>query len=356
VKISIDLNAGAPQRSFELSFAAEELHKGWLTLAHPEGRNRTDRYLRRHPRPGSTQRVDPNRPQRIKDEPPKLTIPEHLARLRAAKSFSEPVPKASDQGEFMLEPYRLVITASDLVANLLRPAFHQGGLGGSRVFYLQDEPIDRHSYLCLTCQRANGNSRLDLQRLRFDVQADSARDAAGADLAAAGLEWAAAVVPLVEEGQALSATQIAQHDYDLRQILGRQMTEAMIPAYEGWFNDWDRHVAEAVAEHERRKLPYEVFYHNIVAIDGAGRITIVQFDTSLPAAAAMLAERGMVAAGVLDSGGSCAVYDVWLDAYLNHGWYFRQPRGAVITLEFAFPQRLPHPLAGSWVDRRGKLA
>jgi hypothetical protein len=161
-------------------------------------------------------------------------------------------------------------------------------------------------------------------------------------------------VPLVEEGRALTTAKIAQHDYDLRQILGRQLTEAMIPAYEGWFDHWDERVAAAVAQHEALQLPYEVFYHNIVALDAAGGLTILQFDTSLPAAARMLAERGMVAAGVLDSGGSCAVYDVWLDAYVNHGWYFRPPRGAIITLEFAFPQRLPHPLAGSWVERRGK--
>jgi hypothetical protein len=337
--------------------AADELAAGHLHLAYPEERNRTDRYMRRHgvrpAKDGTTwEPVDPNRPVRSPEEPPKIEIPAHLREMRRKRLIPAPIPAEDAEGTFNLEPTMIAVTISDLAANLLRPSFQQQGLGGNRLFYFKDEPIERKTYFCLCFFQEEGKpGRLECRQVRFDPGRDLALDPSGRDLVEEGLVWAAALVPLVMDGTPLQAVEIGQNDYDLRQILGRTTGEALRFAYEGWFDEWDARVARVVSEHSAGGRAFATFYHSIIAADASGGIHIRQGEGTLPGLAAALAEEGMVAAGLLDSGGSCALYDAWMASYLNHGWYFREPRGAILLFQLTPTQRLPIA-PKSWVGRR----
>jgi hypothetical protein len=184
--------------------------------------------------------------------------------------------------------------------------------------------------------------------VRFDAQNDRLLSSQGRDLLAEGLQWAAALVPLVRGGQAVPTVEIARNNYDLRQILGRDAVDEINLAYTGWPDRWDGLVGSLVNEHLAARRPFEVFYHSVLGIDRTGQIHIWQLDTDLPGLANLLASEGVEAAGLLDSGGSCALYDPWLGSYLNHGWYFREPRGAILLFELNSWERLPESRDGSW--------
>jgi hypothetical protein len=184
--------------------------------------------------------------------------------------------------------------------------------------------------------------------IRVDPAADSVFSVDGDDLAAKGLLWAATLVPLVKDSRPMSPAEIALDDYDLRQIFGRQAEEEINHAYAGWYADWSSRVAALTQDHIQRGRPFAVFYHSILALDCNGLIRILQLDGTLPELAESLAADGIVAAGLLDSGGSCALYDPWLGGYLNHGWYYREPRGAVLVFELKTRERIPEPRPGQW--------
>jgi hypothetical protein len=331
---------GSAERSAAVRIGRDELLAVHLSFADPGGRNRTGRFMRRHPVGGEV--VPPNRPVRSPDEPPKWSIPVHVAALRRADAIPAPVPVTRGADRFGEQPVLLAVPMSDLAANLLRPCFHRDGLGGHRIFHFEGEPLAGRPYWCACFFREGGGpGRLELRSVHFDAAADCALAAAGGDLTEVGLVWAAAMVPLVIGGRALSPVEIAVEDYDLRQLLGRDAEAAICYAYEGWYDRWADRVAEVLAEHANRGRPFAVFYHSILALDAAGDIHLRQVEGTLPGLATDLAREGMVAAGVLDSGGSCALYDPWLGAYLNHGWYFRESRGAVVVFQLRATQRVP---------------
>lgn len=339
------------ERDAAVEISPGELAAVHLHLAHPEGRNRTDRYMRRHG-PG----VDPNHPRRAAGEPPKLTIPEHLDRMvRSGIITRVDPPPAGGPEPWRAEPARVVVPVSDVVSNLLRPCFHRDTFGGHRLFHFADEPITARPYWCACYSRdPSGAGRVELRWVRFDPAADRAFDPAGADLLADGLVWAAALVPLVVDGRPLPTAEIAAHDYDLRQFLGRGSGDAIREAYAGWFDRWAERVAAAVARQEQAGEPFARFYHSVLGVDRAGTVHVRQTEADLPGLASDLAREGLWAAGLLDSGGSCAVYDAWLGGYVNHGWYFREPRGAVLVFELTTPQRVPRDEPGAWVRRRAQ--
>jgi hypothetical protein len=250
----------------------------------------------------------------------------------------------------------LAVPVSDVVANLMRPAFHRDGLGPHRLFFYEDEPIERLDYWCACLlERGGGQPRLEMRWVRFDPAGDRALDGDGRDLLSDGLVWAVALVPLVVGSNPLDAVAIAQRDYDLRQVLGREAEPIIRYVYEG-FGDgrWNARVAEVVSAHEQSGRPFATFYHSVLALDRDGNVLIRQVEGTLPGLALRLAADGIVHAGLLDSGGSCALYDVWLDSYLNHGWYFREPRGAILVFELTSTQRLPLDKPGAWIQRRRK--
>ena len=354
MKLTIEIADSTPgSREAELRFAADELAAVHLHLAFPEGRNRSGLYMRRHAhRPDEP--VGPDRPLQSPHEPPKLSIAEHVEQMRRANLVSLGTPPAPEARQgYAEEPAMLAVPVSDLVANLLRPCFHRHGLGGHRLFYLDEEPIERRTYFCL-CFFADRNQRprLEFRHVRFDRQTDRALDVAGDDLLDEGLVWAAALVPLVVDGEALSAVRIAQGDYDLRQIVGRRNEGPIRYAYQGWFDQWDARVQEVVSEHQRSGRSMATFYHSVLGIDAAGGVLVRQKEATLPDLACSLQSEGMVAAGLLDSGGSSAIYDVWSAGYLNHGWYHRQPRGAILLFELCWTRRLPEHWPESWTQRR----
>jgi hypothetical protein len=354
MRITLQLGEeGLSDRRADLKISSKELTIVHLHLAYPESRNRTGRYMRRHPRhPG--EKVNPNEPLRSSDEPKKLPIPAHLEemyRLGIIPNWSGPVRNNSDT--YRLESAMIAVPISDLVANLLRPCFHRSGLERYRLFYFEDEPIDRRDYFCACFFHPSAKAgHLQLRQVRFDTVNDSVLDPySGQDLLEEGLIWAAAIVPLVIDKEPLSALQIAQNDYDLRQLLGRKAEEPIKYAYKGWFDQWNQRVAEVVAQHEREKKPFATFYHSIIAMDEEGQIHIRQQEGALPELAESLKAEGMIAAGILDSGGSCALYDVWVGNYLNHSWYFREARGAIIVFQLNTKLRIPLD-EKSWIHQR----
>ena len=360
MRLSIELAGSSPHaREAELRLDADELDAVHLHLAFPEKRNRTGLYMRRHAH-APDEPVGPNQPLRSSDEPPKLTIPEHVEQMDRQKRIARGAPVRPGiglQAKLPQEPAMLVVPISDLVANLLRPCFHRDGWPGPRLFHLDEEPIHTRTYFCLCCfadSEKHRPPRLAFRHVRFDCELDRALDAAGADLLDEGLVWAAAVVPLVADGRALPIVEIARADYDLRQIVGRHNETPIRHAYEGWFDEWDDRVEKLVAAHQRIGRPFETFYHSVLGIDAAGNFLIRQKEAALPDLASSLESEGIVAAGLLDSGGSPAIYDVWSAGYLNHGWYYREPRGAILLFELTWTRRLPDHTPDSWVCRRAR--
>jgi len=357
--------AGATKnaRAAELRLDAAELAAVHLHLAFPEKRNRSGLYMRRHAHTPE-EPVGPNEPLRSPDEPPKLTIPEHVEQMDRQARIELGAPGGPAPGlpaRAPQEPAMLVVPISDLVANLLRPCFHRDGWPGPRLFFLDEEPIHRRTYFCLCCFDGTEGAgaprplgRLAFRHVRFDTELDLALDVSGANLLDEGLVWAAAVVPLVVDGRALPVVEIARADYDLRQIVGRHNEPPIRHAYAGWFEEWDDRVEEIVAAHQRIRRPFETFYHSALGIDSDGNVLIRQREATLPELASSLADEGMVGAGLLDSGGSAAIYDVWSASYLNHGWYYREPRGAILLFELTWTRHLPDHTPDSWVCRRAR--
>jgi hypothetical protein len=357
LKLSLEIAGSTPSsREALLRFDADELVAVHLHLAFPERRNRTGLYMRRHAhRPDEP--VGPNHPLRSPQEPPKLSMAQHVEQMRRAGLISLAVPPPAAQRQTHAEERAMIaVGIADLVANLLRPCFHRARLGEDRLFYLEEEPIDERTYDCLCCfAPENGPVRLQFRRVQFDRKADRALDASGSDLLDEGLVWAAALVPLVAGGRPLGPVPIARGDYDLRQIVGRANEDPIRHANQGWFDRWDDRVDEIVSSHEQTGRPWETFYHSVLGLDAAGNVLIRQKEATLPDLANSLASEGIVAAGLLDSGGSSAIYDVWSASYLNHGWYYRRPRGAILLFELRWTRRLPEDWPGLWTQRRADV-
>ena len=362
-RIAIDIppSGSVGGRTADVRIRRSELARVHLHLAFPEQRNRTAFYLRRHVVGDESGAVGPNAPMRNEADPPKLTIPDHIEQMRNSGAIAAPTePRTLGVDRVMEEPTLLAVPISDLVANLLRPSFHRDGLGAKRVFHLADEPISRTDYFCVCFFADEGTGERPVRRglefrwLRFDTATDRVVDAGGRDLLDAGLVWAAAVVPLLVDGRPQPAIDIARYNYDLRQIIGREAEAEIRYAYEGWFDTWSRRVSEVVSRHDSVGRPYASFYHSILGLDLDGDVRLVQRDGTLPDIARELADEGLVAAGLLDSGGSCALYDPWTGAYLNHNWYFRERRGAVLVFELAGRERLPDNRPGAWIQRRSR--
>jgi hypothetical protein len=355
LKITLEIGmAESVERRADVRIRAGELSAVHLHLATPHQRNRTGLYMRRHTL-GRGRSVTPNEPLRAPEEPAKLTIPEHVEALRQMGVIRRPSAcQALGKEIFAEEPAMLAVPVSDVVANLMRPAFHRNGLGPYRLFFFEGEPIEHRIYWCACLvEGERGQSRLELRWLRFDPATDRVLGEDGRDLLKDGLVWAVALVPLVIDGSPLDAVTIAQHDYDLRQVLGRDAEAAIQYAYDG-FGDgrWNTRVAEVVSAHKRSARPFATFYHSLLALDREGNVLIRQVEGALPGLAIDLTAEGIVSAGLLDSGGSCSLYDVWLESYLNHSWYFREPRGAILVFELTPTQRLPQDKPGVWIQRR----
>ena len=356
MQITIEIGSGAlVQRKTRVTIRGEELARVHLHVTSAKERNRSAYYMRRHPIRGDEGVTPgPNSPLRTKLDKAKKPISKQIDAMRRTGLLPcIEGPFHVGMETYYTERSMLAVPISDLVANLLRPCFHRNKLGLHRLFYLEGEPITERTYRCL-CFFDREKDKVALRQVRFDPGADRAFDVSGADLLDEGLVWAAALVPLVVEGRALSPVEIAVQDYDLRQILGRNNDEQIAYAYEGWFDEWDRRVREAVSGHERQGNAFESFYHSYIGLDRDGNIFIGQQEATLPALARELADRGIVAAGILDSGGSCAIYDVWMASYLNHGWYFRENRGAILVFELLSSQRLPRD-DGTWIQHRRKV-
>jgi hypothetical protein len=286
-----------------------------------------------------------------------MTIPAHLEEMRRIGMI--PVHsslKHEGPDEFGMEASMIAVPIGDSVANLMRPCYHSLGLGKYKLFYLEDEPISTKDYWCVCFFRTKrGKAKLVLDRIRFDAEQDRALSLSKEDLVEQGLVWAASLVPLIANGRALSAVEIAQNNYDLRQIVGRGADEAIRYAYEGWFDQWDARVEKVVSDHIKSGAGFARYYHSILGLDESSNVYLYQIEGTLPDLANTLAREGIVAAGVLDSGGSCALYDVWMGSYLNHNWYFREPRGGILVFELSSYQRIPRSTPDSWFNRRRKV-
>jgi len=355
VKIEIQIGCtGMVNRTVSLLIEPTELNNVVFNVAFPEARNRSGFYMRRHAKLPETAGcfVGPNNPLRALGEPKKIPIREHLDRI----GLSLPSPsrfETPSSERFQTANTVIAIPASDTVANLLRPCFSRDGFGTRRLFFFEDEPVSKRNYSALCFfQGADRGLQLSILDVIFDNMEDTVKSLEGKDLATEGLNWAVSLVPLVKDGRPVSACEIAQNDYDLRHIFGSLASQEILSAYDVWYEGWNDRVCELVSEKMGDKTPFAVYYHSVIGIDQSGAVRIYQKDCSLPELALELAANGIVTAGLLDSGGSCAVYDNWLGGYLNHGWYFREPRGAILAFQLNALERIPEPNPGSWIQNR----
>lgn len=353
MKITLKIGAvSTDERTAIAEIDAQQLACVYLNVSFPEERNRSRLYIHR-----------PAKPDRQSKDRFKIPIKEHIAAMRAKPEGTGGIPSPTRptlhhtrRGTeiFGTVPAMLAVPISDLVANLLRPCFHRDRLGNYRLFYLQNEPIDKkQNYWCVCSFGDAKNYRgLQLREVRFDANKDTVFDnRTDRDLLnEESLTWAAALVPLVIDGRPLSAVEIAQNNYDLRQIFGLDDSyETTINyIYDGWFDEWNSRVEEKVLQHENSGRPFATFYHSILALDEHNNVNIWQIEGTLPELAKKLVKKGMVNAGLLDSGGSCAMYDVWMGTYLNHGWYYRESRGSILVFELKSHERYPMDAEDVW--------
>jgi hypothetical protein len=349
VNIDLEIAAGVEQRGVHVRWSAGELSRALLSVSSAAERNRTRGYMRRHPLPGENAYEIINSPVQLADAPPKWTIERHVNHLREQGELWPPQPAVDDGGAFQVEPYRMVVPISDVTANLLRPCYHARAFGKPRVFGFADEPFAEQRYFSLACQQgADGSDHLSLGRFTYDIEHDVPEPHEPS------LLWVAGLVPLVEDGRALAAQEIAVHDYDLRQFVGRKPTPAILAAYADWPKHWPERVRQLIGEQKASQQPIASFYHSAIGCTTDGAWHLIQREATLPDLARDLAQLGLVSAGLLDSGGSVALYDAWLDTFLSHSWYYRQPRGAVLLLEMNLPQRIPAERRESWRHQRRK--
>ncbi len=364
MKIEIAIGeTGSIERATSIKILREEIKSIKLHIAFAEKLNRNDLYLQRHSGSDNNQLVndsiDPNTPLRAKADEYKITIPEHFTKLDL-KNLKTLVKsnQLQSNGRYCEVNSIFAIPISDLTSNLLRPSFNKNKFGSTkyRIFFLKDEPINDQNYWCVCYYQRSGINGIEFRNLKFDILKDTVFDTKNPDIDLVldyGLIWAAAIVPLVIDNKPLSATDIAVHDYDLRQILGRNESEAVKFCYKGWFSKWNERVRLIVQQHQETRKPFASFYHSIIAISEKGDLHIKQLEGTLPAIANKLSSKGFQAAGLLDSGGSCAIYDRWLSGYLNHGWYFRPKRGSIIVLELKRKDRIPIDSSEHWINYKG---
>ena len=355
----IQLEIGLPEavnRAAVVCVDRDEIRNIVFNIAYAAERNRTGLYMRRHQKCGDGEAgviVSPNNPLRSPMEPKKLTLAQHVEQLETLKLIARASTSRSATGseKFQTQFAKLAVSVTDVVANLMRPCFSRLGFGTKRIFCFEDEPISLRTYwaACLFVDQDSAPT-MQLMDIRFDLKQDSVFSVDGQNLVKLGLQWAVCLVPLVRNSLPVSPHEIAENDYDLRQIVGRNEIDAIDQAYEGWYSEWSTRVGQIVQRHIDRGLRFEVFYHSILALDDRGSIRIYQLDGALPDLASRLVSEGIVAAGLLDSGGSCALYDPWIGGYLNHGWYFREPRGAALVFELKAQERLPEPRWNSWYE------
>ncbi len=355
MKISISIGSSdSTERDVEVRIKPDELRNLHLCVANPDEWNRSEYYLRRHQLKSDMPKdsVDANNPFRSGEGPKKLGINTHIDILRKKLSSDTKSVKNVGGDTYRTEHNMLAVPISDLVANLLRPCFHKDGIGSQKLFYFKGEPIEKRSYFSLCYyDKPHGTPEVKLNDVQYNLADSSVLDMEGQNLLDKGLVWSAGIVPLVKNSEPLSAAEIAVDDYDIRQILGRD-AQGLDYIYDGWYDQWEARVTEATNEHQRQGKPFSVFYHSIIATDKDGQIIIYQKEGSLPALANQLAQQGIVNAGLLDSGGSCALYDVWMGSFLNHGWYYREPRGSIMVFELNSESRLPEDTPSAWINRR----
>jgi len=345
MNLQINIGKNSINRTAKLCIPNSELRRVYLHIASAEILNRSNYYLRRHPYKDEKKIPDPNKPCRLQNDSQKIPIPRHLEIMRQQNiipNISALNQQKSEQ--FHSVPALLAVPISDLVANLFRPAFHKDGLGTHKTFFFEDEPVTDRDYWCVCCFQndQDKNQKLEFRQVKFDVNNDTVWDCADkTDLGKAGLLWAAGIVPLVINNNPLSAPEIAVHDYDIRQILGRDSTTVLQYIYQGWYDEWESRIKKIITDFEKKNRSWESFYHSILCLDFDKNVYIYQMEGTLPELAEKLAGEGMVYAGMLDSGGSCAIYDAWLKSYLNHGWYFREPRGSILVFELDHSERIP---------------
>lgn len=359
MKIEIEIGTNNKiNRTVRVTIAPDEIKSVALNIAFPKERNRTGLYIRRHQKPTDRPRfkVEPNAPLRFSKEPKKLSIHEHLKEMGFGTNASFEIP-AEGSERYRTIPTLIAVPVSDVAANLLRPCFSRIGFDGSRIFFFEDEPI-RHRFYWAVCFFSVEGSRSELKfmDIKFDVSKDCVYSLDGQDLVQLGLEWAVCLVPLVKNSKAISVQEIAQNNYDLRQIFGRNAAQEFFSPYDVWDDGWDERVAEVIQKHIEMGIPFETYYHSILGIDSSGAVRIYQIDCILPDIAEKLVGEGIIAAGLLDSGGSCALYDAWIGGggYLNHGWYFREPRGAILAFELMTFERIG--ISGNKTSVKNKLS
>jgi len=332
-------------RTAKLFIPISELRFVYLHIASTEILNRSNFYLRRHRYKNETKAPDPNKPCRIKNDSQKLTIPRHIEVMQQQSIILKLSEFQNERGvTFQLFPTMIAVPISDLAANLLRPAFHKNGLGQYKTFFFKDEPITKRNYWCICYfnNKQENNQKFEFCQVHFDTINDTVIDSkTNNDLLNSDLEWAAGIVPLVIDFKPLNPYEIAIHDYDLRQILGRHSTRDIQYIYEGWYDEWESRIKKTIADFEKKNKFYESYYHSILCLDSEKNVYIYQIEGTLPELANMLSREGIQYAGILDSGGSCAIYDDWLKSYLNHGWYFREPRGSILLFELENSERIP---------------
>jgi hypothetical protein len=356
---ALDTSAGthSVNRRATVSIARDEIFSAAINIAAATERNRTGMYMRRHRKAGdslSALEANVNRPIRAPQEPPKLLMAEHSD----AMGFGYVSPSLTLEGpdKFHLMQSVIAVSVSDIASNLLRPCFSVEPFGqDKRAFFFEDEPIEDRQYWAACYFECPGElPPLRFCNVTFKLDPDRIYSADGEDLVPLKLKWAMCLVPLVRKSAAVPLVEIAQNDYDLRHIFGRNASEDYFTPYRPgvWFNKWDEEVAARTAQYLENGLRPEVYYHSALAVDASGNIRIYQCDSALDKLAELIAWDGMVAAGLLDSGGSCALYDPWLRGYLNHGWYYREPRGAALAFQLNSYERIP--VAASWFSTRAR--
>jgi hypothetical protein len=324
-------------RDVQLIIPRDEILNIHLHLAYPGQRNRSGLYMRRHKIDETERDIGPDNPLRSREEPPKLTIRDHIAQMKNLQ-----INRIRSETEVV--PTTIAVPISDLAANLLRPCYHRNGLGSKRIFFFEDEPIEQRNYWGLVFaddHEMTQSNTLYWMDFNFNLEEDRINLLDQNQIKNSDVIWGAAMVPLVKNGKIIPINDIAGYDYDLRHIFGRNAHDLIQLAYEDWPANWQSRIDELVKQYQQNNHPFEKYYHSLICQDKDQNYTVIQRYGSFPELAHQMGDAGIIHAGLLDSGGSCAIYDAWLKSYLNHSWYFREARGAILVFELKSIDLLP---------------
>ena len=283
----------------------------FLSIARQKKRNGTVLYQQKH-----ILGTEPTSQRKKELSDLNITIPEHFKQNFGIDDV------------FHVKNRYLVLGVGDCTANLFRPSFDTSK--EVPLFFLDHEPLEQKEYYGFIVQGEKEDTKVRIEKIVFrdGIPLENGKKIDH-------LKWLFCSTPLVYKKNAVSSTEIAVNDYDLRHTFGKNAKAFTDELYVGLRESYDT-FADMVEKNKSRILssgPEVEFYHAGIGIKG-DRIVVIHNIGSLMDLAKKFEELGVNDAVLLDSGGSSVIWANWnRGGTIAHHVNYRPKRGALIVIE-----------------------